>query len=406
MAEVMTFGCRLNSVEGAAIAGLAAGAKDTVVVNTCAVTAAAEREARHAIARVRRERPGVRIVVTGCAAQIDPARWAALPGVERVLGNREKLLAEHWREGAGSAVGDIAGATGHEPAAVTGIEGRARAFLDVQQGCDHACTFCIIPQGRGRNRSVPMEAVVARVRQLAGAGFAEVVLTGVDVASWGRDLPGVPGLGTLARGILAGAPELLRLRFSSLDPAALDEAFWDVFAGEERVMPHLHLSMQAASDMVLKRMRRRHLREGALAVVERARRARAGVGIGADLIAGFPTETEEQFEESLAFVKEARVPYLHVFPYSARPGTPAARMPQAPVGVRRERASLLRAAGTRQAALFHARMIGEERAVVAERGGRGYTPEFAPVRLRRAAAPGTVVRGRVLAADATGVEVG
>ncbi len=406
MAEVMTFGCRLNTVEGAEIARLAAGAEDTVVVNTCAVTAAAEREARHAIARVRRERPGTRIVVTGCAAQIDPTRWAALPGVARVLGNREKLLAEHWREGAGSAVGDIAGARGHQPAATAGIEGRARAFLDVQQGCDHACTFCIIPQGRGRNRSVPLESVVAQVRRLSEAGYAEVVLTGVDVASWGMDLPGRPGLGGLVRGILAGAPELERLRFSSLDPAALDEAFWDVFAGEERVMPHLHLSMQAASDMVLKRMRRRHSREGALAVVERARQARAGAGIGADLIAGFPTETEAQFEETLAFVEEARAPYLHVFPYSARPGTPAARMPQMPMGVRRERASLLRAAGARHAAAFHAAMRGQERVVVAERGGRGHTPEFAPVRLRLAAEPGMVVRGRVLAADAAGVEVG
>ena len=405
MAEVMTFGCRLNTVESAAIDGLAAGIEYTVVVNTCAVTAAAEREARHAIARVHRERPGVRIVVTGCAAQIDPGRWAALPGVERVLGNREKLLAEHWREGAGSAVGDIAGAREHQPAA-TEIEGRARAFLDVQQGCDHACTFCIIPQGRGRNRSAPVDAAAAQVRRLTGAGYAEVVLTGVDVASWGKDLPGRPGLGALVRGILAGAPGLGRLRFSSLDPAALDEAFWDVFAGEERVMPHLHLSMQAASDMVLKRMRRRHSRDGALAVVERARRARVGAGIGADLIAGFPTETEAQFEETLAFVEEARAPYLHVFPYSARPGTPAARMPQAPAGVRRERAALLRAAGTRQAAAFHARMIGEERVVIAERGGRGHTPEFAPVRLRVAAEPGTVVRGRVLAADAAGVEVG
>ncbi len=405
MAEVMTFGCRLNTVESAAIDGLAAGIEYTVVVNTCAVTAAAEREARHAIARVHRERPGVRIVVTGCAAQIDPKRWADLPGVTRVLGNREKLLAEYWREGAGSAVGDIAGAREHQPAA-TEIEGRARAFLDVQQGCDHACTFCIIPQGRGRNRSAPVDAVAAQVRRLTGAGYAEVVLTGVDVASWGKDLPGRPGLGALVRGILAGAPGLGRLRFSSLDPAALDEAFWDVFAGEERVMPHLHLSMQAASDMVLKRMRRRHSRDGALAVVERARRARAGVGIGADLIAGFPTETEAQFEESLAFVEEARAPYLHVFPYSARPGTPAARMPQAPAGVRRERASLLRAAGARQAAAFHTAMRGEERVVIAERGGRGHTPEFAPVRLRVAAEPGTVVRGRVLAADAAGVEVG
>ena len=406
MAEVVTFGCRLNSLEAAAIAELAAGLEDTVVVNTCAVTGAAERDARHAIARLHRERPGARIVVTGCAAQIDPARWSALPGVSRVLGNQEKLLAEHWRRDAGSAVGDIAGERGHRPAPVVGIEGRARAFLDVQQGCDHTCTFCIIPQGRGRSRSVPLDGVVLHVKQLADAGYAEVVLTGVDVASWGGDLPGRPGLGALVRGILSGVPELMRLRFSSLDPAALDEGFWSVFSGEERVMPHLHLSVQAASDLVLKRMRRRHLRDEARAAVDRARRARAGVGIGADLIAGFPTETERQFEDTLAFVDEAAVPYLHVFPYSARPGTPAARMPQLPLRVRRERAASLRAAGLRQAAAFHAAMLGQERVVVAERGGRGHTPEFAPARLRDAAEPGTVVRGRVLAADAGGVEVG
>ena len=408
MAEVVTFGCRLNTVESAAIARLAAGLQDTVVVNTCAVTASAEREARHAIARLRRDRPGVAIVATGCAVQIDPARWAALPGVSRVLGNQEKLSPAHWRPGAPAAVGDIGAARGHAPAPSLGIDGRARAFLDVQQGCDHACTFCIIPQGRGPNRSVPADAVAAQVRRLLDAGHREVVLTGVDLASWGRDLPGAPSLAALVRALLRAVPGLPRLRLSSLDPAALDDLFWEVLATEPRLMPHLHLSVQAGSDMVLKRMRRRHGRAAVLAAVERARRARPGLAIGADLIAGFPTETAAQFEDTLALVDAARIPYLHVFPYSARPGTPAARMPQVPLPLRRERAARLRAAALPHAAAFHAAMVGQERAVLVERGGRGHTPEFAPVRLRSAAgaAVGNVSRETIRAADAAGVEVG
>ena len=401
MAEILTFGCRLNAVESEAIRAHAAHLGG-VVVNTCAVTLAAERDARHAIARAHREHPGAPIVVTGCAAQIDPARWAALPGVSRVLGNQEKLQPEAWRT-AGSSVAPIAAARGHVPAALPGMAGRARAFLDVQQGCDHACTFCIIPQGRGAARSVPAELVGARLNEMVAAGQNEVVLTGVDLASWGCDLPGQPRLASLLKQVLADVPGLRRLRLSSLDPAALDDAFFDVLAGEARLMPHLHLSVQAGSDMVLKRMRRRHSRATALAAIQQARRVRPGVAVAADLIAGFPTETDAMFHDTLAFVDEAALPYVHVFPYSTRPGTPAARMPQVPPTVRRDRAAALRNAAVPHATAFHAALVGQEREVVVERGGRGHTPEFAPVRGVMGAV-GSLVQLRLRGADATGME--
>ena len=404
MTEVITFGCRLNAVESEAMAGLAAGLDETVVVNTCAVTGEAERQARQAIARVHRERPGAAIVVTGCAVQIKPERWAGLPGVSRVLGNREKLDAAVWARG-GSAVGEMGGMSGHVPAPVAGLAGRARAFLDVQQGCDHRCTFCIIPQGRGPNRSVPAGAAVDQVRRLVAEGCNEVVLTGVDLASWGEDTAERPGLATLVRTVLREVPELPRLRLSSLDPARLDEGFWAVFGGEERLMPHLHLSVQAGSDLVLKRMRRRHTRAGVLAAVARARAVRPGVAVAADLIAGFPTESEAAAAETLAFVAEAALPYLHVFPYSARPGTPAARMPAVPVAVRRERAARLRAAARVHAAALHAGLVGTEQAIVVERGGRGHTAGFAPVRFTGDEVVGSLVRRLVVAGDADGVVV-
>lgn len=404
MVELLTFGCRLNTVESAAIEGLAAHLVDAVVVNTCAVTGEAERQARQAIARVHRDRPGTTIVVTGCAVQIAPAAWAGLPGVSRVLGNLEKLDGAAWRD-AGSIVGDIRAARGHAPAVLEGMAGRARAFVDVQQGCDHHCTFCIIPQGRGPNRSVPAGAVVQQIRRLVAGGCNEVVLTGVDLASWGADLPERAGLAALVRDVLRDVPGLPRLRLSSLDPAMLDEAFWAVLGGEERLMPHLHLSVQAGTDLVLKRMRRRHSRAGALAVVARARAVRPAVAIGADMIAGFPTETEALFAETLAFMEEAAVPYVHVFPYSARPGTPAERMPQVPVAVRRERAARLRAAARVHAAQWHAGLVGTEAAIVVERGGRGHTEGFAPVRFSGEAAVGELVRRRVVAADADGVVI-
>ena len=286
--EILTFGCRLNAYESEVMRGHAADLSDTVIVNTCAVTAEAERQARQAIRRAARERPGARIVVTGCAAQIDPAAWATLPGVDRVLGNAEKLRPESWAPGAAGAVSDIMAARETAAHLVTEFAGRARAFVQVQQGCDHRCTFCIIPFGRGPNRSVPVGAVVAQVRALVEAGYQEVVLTGVDIASYGSDLPGAPRLGQLVRRLLALVPELRRLRLSSLDPAAIDDELWRLLAEEPRLMPHLHLSLQAGSDLILKRMKRRHLRADAAAAIARARALRPGIAFGADLIAGFP----------------------------------------------------------------------------------------------------------------------
>ena len=409
--QILTFGCRLNSYESEVMRGHAAGLSssgDLVIVNTCAVTAEAERQARQAIRRAHREQPDARIVVTGCAAQIDPAAWSALPGVSRVIGNTEKLLAESWSEaalGAGDAVSDIMQARETAAHLVTEFAGRARAFVQVQQGCDHRCTFCIIPFGRGPSRSVPIGVVVEQVRTLVRAGFREVVLTGVDITSYGGDLPGRPALGQLARRLLALVPELERLRLSSLDPVEIDEDLWRLMEGEPRLMPHLHLSLQAGSDMILKRMKRRHLAADAAVVIERARRLRPMIGIGADLIAGFPTESDALFEETLDFVRDHALPYLHVFPYSERPGTPAARMPAMPVAVRRERAKQLRHAGQVASMDFHTGLIGREISVLLESPVQGHSEHFAPVRAN--AGPlgeaGQIVAALVLGADQTGL---
>lgn len=403
-AEVQTFGCRLNAYESEVIRTLAAGQSDLIVINTCAVTAEAERQCRAAVRRAHRDRPEARIVVTGCAAQINPAPWAALPGVHRVLGNPDKLRPASWQPGASSAVSDLRAPRPDAPHPVTGLEGRARAFVEVQSGCDHACTFCVIPQGRGPNRSVPPDGIARQVRTLVDAGYQEVVLTGVDICSYGLDLPGRPTLGGLARHLLTLAPDLPRLRLSSLDPAALDEDLWRLLAEEPRLMPHLHLSLQAGSDLVLKRMRRRHTRAGALAAIARARSLRPGLAVGADLIAGFPTETDALFAETLAFVDEAALPYLHVFPYSERPGTPAARMPAVSPPIRRERAARLRAAASVHAAAFHAGMVGRTVQVVVERGGRGHTEHYAPVRLTTADAVGSLATALIVGADAAGLD--
>jgi len=414
--EVLTFGCRLNTYESAVIKDLAEGQSntisdtipDTIIVNTCAVTAEAERQCRKAIRRVHRDRPDARIVVTGCAVQLDPAAWASLPGVDRVLGNTEKLLPENWRPGAPARVSDIMAVRQDAPHLVTGFDGRARAFVEIQQGCDHRCTFCIIPFARGPSRSVPLDGIVQQVRTLVAAGYPEVVLTGVDISSYGSDLPGAPTLGAptlgaMTRRLLALVPELPRLRLSSLDPAAIDRDLWDLIADASRLMPHLHLSIQAGSDLILKRMRRRHSRAGALAAIDRARILRPGIAIGADLIAGFPTETEALFQETLAFIDEAAIPYLHVFAYSERPGTPAVRMPGVPELIRRDRAARLRVAAVPHAAAFHAALLGRIVQVVAERGGSGHTEHFVPVRLATTHAPGTLLPVRVTAADAAGL---
>jgi threonylcarbamoyladenosine tRNA methylthiotransferase MtaB len=396
--EILTFGCRLNAYESEVMRTHASALDDTIIVNTCAVTAEAERQARQAIRRATRTHPGARIVVTGCAAQVQPKVWAALPGVTRVLGNAEKLRPESWAPGARSAVSDIMAARETAAHLITEFTGRSRAFVQVQQGCDHRCTFCVIPFGRGPSRSVPVGAVVQQARALVDAGYQEVVLTGVDIASYGHDLPSAPTLGQLVRRLLALVPGLPRLRLSSLDPAAIDTALWELIGTEPRFMPHLHLSVQSGSDLILKRMKRRHSRAELLSVIARARSLRPGIAIGADLIAGFPTETEMLFAETLEFLREAELPFLHVFPYSERPGTPAARMPAVQKPVRRARAAQLRAEGAAAAARFLATQVGRRIEVLTETGNTGHSEHFAPVRLMQPNPQGQVLAARVTAA--------
>ena len=531
--EVLTFGCRLNAVESEAMRGLAerAGHRGVVLVNTCAVTAEAEKQARKAIRAAHRRNPGAPILVTGCAAQIAPEAWASLPGVARVVPNSDKLRPEAWAPSASAPPSGVARgapepaepprpartpdapppsngiahaapgaeepwpgapepsaapgpgggrpeasacstpeagrprpgvwATGasasdkprpgalaldahvrgkprpearasgapphssgaaraapgldqHLPEARTAPtpfaagpgEGRTRAFLQIQGGCDHACTFCVIPQGRGPSFSVPPDALAARLRRLVEAGHKEAVLTGVDIASYGADLPGRPTLGAAVRRLLALVPELPRLRLSSLDPAALDDDLWRLLAEEPRLMPHLHLSLQHGADLILKRMRRRHGRADALRAARRARDARQDVALGADLIAGFPTETEAHHRDTLDLVEAMGLAFLHVFPYSERPGTPAARMPHVPAPLRRERAARLREAGAAAAARFYAGRVGREEVVLFEAGNRGHTEHFVPLRLAEAAAPvprGELRRVRATAATTDGL---
>ncbi len=398
-AEILTFGCRLNTYESEVIRAHTAGQRNTIIVNTCAVTAEAERQARQAIRKAHRANPNAHIVVTGCAVQIDPASWQTLPGVTRVLGNAEKLMPESWAVNAGSAVSDIMAARETAPHLVTDFAGRARAFVQVQQGCDHRCTFCIIPFGRGPNRSVPIGAIVAQARLLLAGGYQELVLTGVDIASYGADLPGRPSLGQMCRRLLAQVPDLPRLRLSSIDPAAIDDDLWRLIADEPRLMPHLHLSLQAGSNLILKRMKRRHLTDDASAVIARARDLRPGIAIGADLIAGFPTETDTLFAETLDFVKTEKITFLHVFPYSERPGTPAARMPAVPVPIRKDRAAQLRIAGRANAAKFHTQQIGRMVNLLTETDHTGHSEHFVAVRLTAPARIAQLLRARVIAAN-------
>ena len=401
--DVLTFGCRLNAYESAVIRahGEAAALDDTVVVNTCAVTAEAERQARQAIRKARRERPNARIVVTGCAAQIAPERYAAMPEVDRVVGNAEKLEARTWtgEESAAIAVGDIMTVRETAGHLIEGFEGQTRAFLQVQNGCDHRCTFCTIPFGRGNSRSVPIGAIVAQARTLAHAGYREIVLTGVDITSYGPDLPGQPTLGQMIRRLLAQVPEIARLRLSSIDPVEIDPDLWRLIETEPRLMPHLHLSLQAGDDMVLKRMKRRHLRADALALADKARRLRPDIVFGADLIAGFPTETEAMFANTLGLVADCGLTYLHVFPYSPRPGTPAARMPQVPKPVRKERAARLRAAGTSALAHFLASRVGTVEEGLVEETGLARTPHFATVAFDGDAETGALIPLRIAGHD-------
>ena len=397
--ELITFGCRLNAYESEVVRANAieAGLRDAVIVNTCAVTAEAERQARQAIRKARRRRPGARIIVTGCAAQVNPDRFAAMAEVDQVIGNSEKLEPGTFDVDRTEPVlvNDIMSVKQTAGHLIEGFEGRARAFLQVQNGCDHRCTFCIIPFGRGNSRSVPIGAIVAQARRLVANGYLEFVLTGVDITSYGRDLPGRPTLGQMVRRLLAQVPDLARLRLSSIDPAELDDDLWRLVAEEDRLMPHLHLSLQAGDDMILKRMKRRHSRREAVQLAARARRLRPGIAFGADLIAGFPSETDAMFENTLALVADCDLAWLHVFPYSPRPGTPAARMPQVPGRLRKERAARLRAAGTQAAARFLAGRIGSTAEVLVEQGRNGRSEHFAPVEVDRAVEPGRLVRARL-----------
>jgi threonylcarbamoyladenosine tRNA methylthiotransferase MtaB len=401
--QIITFGCRLNAFESEVMRGHAetAGLDDAVIVNTCAVTAEAERQARQAIRKARRDNPTARIVVTGCAAQRDAEAFAAMPEVDRVIGNTEKMQAESFAPDADApiAVSDIMAVRETAGHLITGFEDRARAFVQVQNGCDHRCTFCIIPYGRGNSRSVPIGQIVQQVQQLVANGYSEVVLTGVDITSYGADLPGQPALGQMVRRLLALVPELPRLRISSIDAVEVDTDLLDLIAGEPRLMPHLHLSLQAGDDMILKRMKRRHSRADAVDFCKQVRDLRPDAVFGADLIAGFPTETDEMFRRSLDLIDDCGLTWLHVFPYSPRPGTPAARMPQLPKTVRRDRAKLLREAGNRRVAAFLNDCVGQDATVLVETAERGRTEQYAPVHLPDGLAPGTLARMRITGTD-------
>ncbi len=409
--DVITFGCRLNAYESEAIRARAgeAGLDNAVVVNTCAVTAEAVRQSRQAIRRLRREKPGTRIIVTGCAAQTEPDSYAQMPEVDAVLGNVEKLDAKSYSS-FGIAervrVNDIMSVKETASQLVDSFDGRARAFLQVQNGCDHRCTFCIIPYGRGNSRSVGQGEVVAEARRLVEAGFPEIVLTGVDLTSYGPDLPGAPTLGELVAKILKLVPELKRLRISSIDSIEADDALLRAIAEEERLMPHFHLSAQSGDDMILKRMKRRHSRRDTIAFCETVRRLRPDVAFGADFIAGFPTETEDMFANTMQLVDDAGLTYLHVFPFSPRHGTPAARMPQVDRSMAKERAARLRARGETALSNHLASLVGSEQTLLIEKPGIGRTASFAsahfaPNELATTPASGAFLRTRITAAAAT-----
>ncbi|MVS99468.1 tRNA (N(6)-L-threonylcarbamoyladenosine(37)-C(2))-methylthiotransferase MtaB [Devosia marina] len=387
--ETLTFGCRLNAYEGAVMKAEAekAGLDNAIIINTCAVTAEAVKQARQAVRKARRDNPETRIIVTGCAAQTEARSFGDMEEVDLIIGNADKLKSESYTPMVlGTPLNDkvqvndimsVRETAGH---LIEGMDGRTRAFVQVQNGCDHRCTFCIIPFGRGPSRSVPMGLVVEQIKALVANGHQEVVLTGVDITSYGPDLPGQPTLGLLTQSILKHVPDLQRLRISSIDSIEADPALYEA-VDDRRFMPHLHLSLQSGDDMILKRMKRRHLRDDALSVVEKLRSIRPDMVFGADIIAGFPTETDRMFENSLRFIREANLTYIHAFPYSPRPGTPAARMPQVSKAVARRRAAQLRAAGDKQFRALCDSRIGQTESVLMERNGLGRTEHFIPVRV-------------------------
>lgn len=396
-----TLGCRLNAYETQAMQDLAAkaGVGDAVVINTCTVTAQAVRKARQEIRRLRRENPDARLIVTGCAAQTEPETFAAMDEVDHVIGNAEKMQADTWARLAPDFTGEtervqvddimsVRETAGH---LIDGFGTRSRAYVQVQNGCDHRCTFCIIPYGRGNSRSVPAGVVVDQIKRLTGRGYNEVVLTGVDLTSWGADLPGQPRLGDLVMRILKLVPDLPRLRISSIDSIEADESLMQAIASEQRLMPHLHLSLQHGDDLILKRMKRRHLRDDAISFCEEARRLRPDMTFGADIIAGFPTETEAMFDNSLRLVEECGLTWLHVFPFSPRQGTPAARMPQVDGARVKDRAARLRAEGARQVAQHLTAQVGRRHRVLMENPHMGRTEQFTEVDIAAAQDEGAIV---------------
>ena len=409
--ETLTFGCRLNAYEGEVMKAEAekAGLDNTIIINTCAVTQEAVRQAKQAIRKARRDNPERRIIVTGCAAQTEARSFGDMAEVDLVIGNADKLKAESYAPMAFGVplndkvqVNDIMSVKETAGHLIEGMDGRTRAFVQVQNGCDHRCTFCIIPFGRGPSRSVPMGAVVEQIKKLVGNGYREVVLTGVDITSYGPDLPGTPTLGKLTQQILRHVPDLPRLRISSIDSIEADEAFYDAIASDRRLMPHLHLSLQSGDDMILKRMKRRHLRADAFAVVDKLRSLRPEIVFGADIIAGFPTETEEMFENSLEFIESANLTYIHAFPYSPRPGTPAARMPQVEKAVAKARANRLRALGNQQIERLAQSRIGMVETVLVEKDGMGRQEQFLPVAVPGHGA-GELIAVRITGTNADGL---
>ena len=400
-----TLGCRLNAYETEAMKELAAGAGmgDAVVVNTCAVTSEAVRKARQEIRKLRRDNPDARLIVTGCAAQTEPETFAKMDEVDLVIGNTEKMQPETWAGMAADFIGqtekvqvdDIMSVTETAGHLIDGFGTRSRAYVQVQNGCDHRCTFCIIPYGRGNSRSVPAGVVVDQIKRLVDRAYNEVVLTGVDLTSWGADLPGEPRLGDLVMRILRLVPDLPRLRISSIDSIEADDNLMLAIATEPRLMPHLHLSLQAGDDMILKRMKRRHQRDGAIAFCTQARQLRPDITFGADIIAGFPTETEAMFKNSIKLVEDCDLTWLHVFPYSPRPGTPAARMPQVDGRAIKNRAARLRAAGSAQVARHLAAQVGKTHKVLLENPRMGRTEQFAEVTFEADQPEGQIVQARV-----------
>lgn len=401
--RVVTFGCRLNTYESEVMKDHArnAGLNDAIIINTCAVTAEAERQARQAIRRARRENPDATIIVTGCAVQVKPESFAAMSEINQVIGNDLKLKAETWGLPSPERVrvNNIMEVKETASHMISGFDNHARAFVQVQNGCDHRCTFCIIPYGRGNSRSVAMGEIVDQVKKLTENGYAEIVLTGVDITSYGPDLPGKPTLGQMVKRLLALVPDVKRLRLSSLDPVEIDDDLWRLIAEEPRFMPHLHLSMQAGDDMVLKRMKRRHLRHHLMEVCDKARKLRPDMVFGADIIAGFPTETDEMFENTYRAVEECNLTYLHVFPYSPREGTPAARMPQVDGNVRKERAKRLRDLGAAQLQKHLAALVGKTLPVLFEKNNRGRTEYFSEVTVDEAVKAGTLSKVEVLSIE-------